>query len=447
MSTTAPPAVERAPAVAVAATPVAPRDAATVEEPLRPLARALFGLLGLAALVQIVVGAAWWVINLRAIPDYGDTKEYLFLAQVLRVDQFRTILYPGFLRGCNAIASFTHLPRAVVPNRLQPASAVAAVGYMVATLWRVSSNGARGERLARVRPWTRRLLIAAITLALATTPLTVHYADTILRDSLATSCLVAALAALIRIGVLGDVRVRTVLIGLAAAVSAELNRVDKVGAILPAIAVLFAGVVLLRVLRRRAAGAQWRTGRQAAALVVLAVVPVAAVLAVDHATQTANYGRGDRDLSTAVTGRFVWMPDTPREFAVYAASPLTYPYDHVSRYDSATVWDDTRMAMAHPHATDIYLKVSFGVLGVVVLLTLLWAVRVLPRRSGRSFAAASVLLVAVLANSVLFANYMTSVNVRYALPAYVIDYVLLAWAALLAVDSLRSRRRVSSRGL
>lgn len=43
------------------------------------------------------VGVAWTSINLGDLPPYGDTGEYVELSHVLKVDQYRGILYPALL--------------------------------------------------------------------------------------------------------------------------------------------------------------------------------------------------------------------------------------------------------------------------------------------------------------------------------------------------------------
>ncbi len=48
----------------------------------------------------IFIGAVWGLLQMNFIPKYGDTQEYINLSQAipLRVDQFRTILFPFILR-------------------------------------------------------------------------------------------------------------------------------------------------------------------------------------------------------------------------------------------------------------------------------------------------------------------------------------------------------------
>lgn len=60
----------------------------------------IFSAVALAShLCLVVVGIAWWIVNLGTIPAYGDTSQYFHLATTLHVDQYRTLFYPLLLRG------------------------------------------------------------------------------------------------------------------------------------------------------------------------------------------------------------------------------------------------------------------------------------------------------------------------------------------------------------
>ena len=65
----------------------------------RTLSRLVQVLLGL----YLIVGVAWFVVNLGDIPRYADTRDYLHLASTLKVDAFRGFLYPAILAGVDRI--------------------------------------------------------------------------------------------------------------------------------------------------------------------------------------------------------------------------------------------------------------------------------------------------------------------------------------------------------
>ena len=276
----------------------------------RTRARVALACVALAACPQIALGVAWWAANLGAIPAYGDTSEYLGLAQTQRVDEYRTVFYPAFLRGSEAVASWLHLSLPVVVYLIQTAVAGAAIWYLAATLWTLTQTTRIGERMTWISARARRLILATVTLFLLTLPLVAHFADTILPDSLAASFLVAALAALVRIAVIGDVRWRTIGLALLSVTAAEVARPEKIYVVVPVIAVTLVVVLLGAVRHRRrgpGAGASVRLRwRQRAALTVLVVVPVAVVVGVDHATQTADYGRPPLSPSVMLFNRAVW---------------------------------------------------------------------------------------------------------------------------------------------
>lgn len=397
----------------------------------------------MAALAQISVGIAWWVDNLRAIPAYGDTLEYLYLSRVMRVDTVRTIFYPAVVRGASDVSSWLHAPMQLVLYLLQTAVTLAAVAWLVSSLWSIAARTPRGVRLRSVRPWPRRLLLLAVTLTIATTPMVTHYTESIMRDSLSASCLLLAVVAAIRVGVLRDVRVHTVLIGLLAATAAELNRIEKIGEVVPVVVLVLVGLL---VLRRRTAGDAPGAGTRriagaAVALVALAVVPTATVLALDRHTQTARYGRAVRDDSLELRDLFVLHPYTPRILGEYLASPAAASVNHWSNAEDATGWDESRMVMAHPGLSRIYLDTSAAVLGFAVVLLVGYAalrMRMRVRPDMRIAVAVAALLLVVVLNSVLFTNYGPSFNVRYALPGYFIDEALLVWACALVLQRLHS---------
>src|SRR5207253_10496149 len=487
-----------------------PYSALTAVGPWRLWAVGVGAGFALAIAAQVVTGAMWWVANLNTIPAYGDTSEYLGLARTLRVDAYRTVLYPLVLRTTHAAAVRLHLAFPFLLYLLQTAAAVAAIYYLVSTLWRVTAT-IGWLRLSAVGPRQRRLVQAAATLTLLTTPLIAHFSTTILSDSLALSLLVAAVAGVIRIAVLGDESVGLLVVNLFLITGAELMRPEKIYVVAP----LLGAIVLVLAIKKRKP-----LLRLLASLACLTLLPVVAVSAVNLATQTANYGRPPLSLSTTLFGWTVWprlaeiRPVLPADvrnavseadanafdnsvnsagpiivqlraagggtdrlvnettvaalkccwpaiglrtainFMKSSVAPITFPVEWYSGVQTPTAWTSSRMAQAHPLLTRIYLWVALIVLGLVELpllgVLLVRAVSQHPPGVPRRAATAVVAIIAglVTLNAGLFATSSgQDANIRYALPSYLLLGACLLWADLVAASSLLlPDRSISSHG-
>jgi hypothetical protein len=253
-----------------------------------PAARWLSGAALLVGLLQSVTGVVWWVLDLTAVPAYGDTREYLELAGSLQVDSYRTLAYPTLVRTALEVGERTGVPYQVPLYLGQTALLVLAVWYVVRT----------------VAPSASRAKVLLATTLVATSPLPLHYAASVLSDSTASSLFVVALAGTARLAFRADRSVRTVAVTGAATVGAGLVRSEK-GMVLVAFAVAVLLVLLVRRLRRgpRPHG---RFRAAALVLVVAVVLPSAAATAVNRATQTADLGRPPLTLEATVFNRVVW---------------------------------------------------------------------------------------------------------------------------------------------
>lgn len=156
--------------------------------------RLLLSLWLLLAGLQLVLGGTWLVRNVNAIPDYGDTGDYLQLARTLKVDAYRGIAYPAFLAGLNELPGAAGLLRGagrggqgtklkagvLYLQGLQCLAALGALAYATRVLL------ARAEPRAGPR-WAGRALGALLVLLLFLDPLVVHFGLSIMTDSLALS--------------------------------------------------------------------------------------------------------------------------------------------------------------------------------------------------------------------------------------------------------------------
>jgi hypothetical protein len=118
----------------------------------------IFSAVALAGhLCLVVVGIAWWILNLGTIPAYGDTSQYFHLATTLHVDQYRTLFYPLLLRGLLGIARLLNTRIELAVYLLQTAAALLSVIYLHRALWDLSTRTERFAFLAEVAPAGRLL--------------------------------------------------------------------------------------------------------------------------------------------------------------------------------------------------------------------------------------------------------------------------------------------------
>lgn len=441
----------------------------------------------LGVTAQIVLGAVWWGLNLNDLPNYGDTREYIHLAETLRVDTFRTLAYPIVVGLGTAFQSHTGLDWSLPIYLFQTAVAAWATWYLVGTI------------LSKVRR-RRRMFISAGVLAF---PLTLHYAVSILTDSLATSFFILSICSLARIVSRIQIDKMTMVVGLTGSVGTVMLRPEKFYIIL----VLVTACVLYLLFRSRPSQRAAHPSQSPTAVSLIGVIiivfalPGFAASAFNHSTQTANLGRPPATLAGALYDRIVWshleeirgqlpssvQPTLPPSFetlpaasivperaAVLAAlrvdgkggdeqtmravrltleccslsvagesavdiaksfaAPITLVIDWVSGRGGATSWNLSRMSEAHPRLSLIYLLWSSALTFLVMAVALC---HLLSRGDRRLVPIASVVTVWILIGGTLvnaiFFGLVTSldVNLRYALSNYM---VMIALPVCLILD-------------
>lgn len=219
---------------------------------------------------QVLLGAVWWVANITAVPEYGDTPEYLGLSDTLHVDSFRTLLYPLLLRAAREVGSAVGVPWVALLYVGQLAVAVATTAFFVRAL------------VPRISP----VALLAVTGVLVTTLLPLHYTATVLTDSLATSFLLVLVAGLVRWAAHDDLGAGTVAALVGGTALSVLLRPDRLYISVAAGAVAW---LVVAVRRTRSPGRRRvrSTAAAAAVLVLAVVVPAVAATAANRATQTA----------------------------------------------------------------------------------------------------------------------------------------------------------------
>lgn len=464
-----------------------------------------------AYLCLTTVGIVWWVGNLGTIPAYGDTSQYLQLAESLRVDSYRTLFYPLLLRAADRIARSLDAPRQLPIYVLQTAAALLSLAYLGRTLWDVTAGSERFAFLATASPRLRRLMIGSFAVVVFTAPLVNHFALSVMTDSLAASFTTAGTAALVRIAVLGDVRLATALAAWTAIAAAGWMRAEKVGVF--ALVILSTLAALGRgrgVLAFSAVVPRAKRVRVLALLVTLLLTPGAVVLVVNRATQTADYGWPPLTVSVRLFVRTAWprlaairpllspeaqaavsqadaerfdanyneylslvprlqrtargsdrlvneisftalrrrwidiAASTVADALEYAVPMVAYPLDLTVRATPGSWWTYSRMNMAHPTLTRVYLIGATAVLLAVQLPLLVLGVIHRPQRDPRVRLAIGLIVGTALVNGVLYALGNGLQNVRYALPASMLVYATIVWANV-ALLALLWRKGVSAR--
>ncbi|MCL2090411.1 MAG: hypothetical protein FWH11_04175 [Micrococcales bacterium] len=441
--------------------------------PAGPVGRGLLVVTVVALAVQVGLGLAWWVANVTAVPEYGDTQEYLRTATTFEVDGYRTLAYPLVVRAAIELGDLLPVPWVVPLYTVQLFVSVLANLVLVRAL----------------RPEARRAEQAAWTAVATTVPLPLHYTVTILTDSFATSTLLVLVAGLVRATVHQDRSWRAatlVAVGAGASVAVRPERLYMILA-LTAAAVLALGVCWWRRARQPRPA---RPVRVLVGLVLVALVPAGMMTAVNRATQTADLGRGQASVLSSVFDRTVNQhvdavaARVPDEIAValttdpgntnqtYAAveaaagqdgvrtavgaavrccaaeiaaesvrdvaqgtlGPYTVTWYWVTGDGPSAQWDLSRMSQHRPGWTAVLMAWSVVTTGLLLVWTLVLAVRA--GRRGLALPVLAVLAPAFLVGT--FFGLVTSMapNPRYTLVAQVVLW-LLPLALLVAVDEGR----------
>ena len=170
--------------------------------------RRLLSLIWLALVaIQLALGVAWLAQNLDAIPDYGDTGDYLQLAQTLEVDAYRGIAYPAFIAGVNRLPGGAGLLRSAGRGESGPKMKAGVLYLQVIQLLASLAGLAYFLRVfvVPVEPragagWVARTAGVLLLLLLLFDPLVVHFGLSVMTDSLALAASLVFCAALADFG-------------------------------------------------------------------------------------------------------------------------------------------------------------------------------------------------------------------------------------------------------
>lgn len=436
------------------------------------------------ALLSIVLAASFalsvlWIIrNIHHVPQYGDTVEYLSLATSLKVDQYRTILFPFFLHvfGISSEAS-RQIPWCLLTQlALSFASSIVLAYAMFRDVTPPSMSRMRGV-----------LVVLAAGLYTAATPLLTHLSLSLMSDSLACSFTIAAVASLsltLNHYKSGKPKWQWELVTGVCIFLMSASRVDKLY-----LSIALALVTLAWLYRSNMVARKTGLSRNLCRLGLVLCIPMAATVALNHSTQHFNKNRPPLDPSSLAFNRVVWpnlervypyLSDDAHKFisgadarqfdshnnyvypmltrllstpaagkriinemtvktflhfpfrvigktifdvAKYALPCLAFPLELISALPMSigTDWTYTRMAMFTPELTRAWLVISFGIL---LLIQLPLAVSQASRSWKRwaSGPTALISLTTILVNSLLFGlEAGMDAYVRYALPAFALQ--------------------------
>ncbi|MCL4683132.1 hypothetical protein KJ059_00095 [Myxococcota bacterium] len=305
---------------------------------LRSGSRSLLRLLVLgAAIAYLGLAAAWTGANLGDIPHYGDTMEYLAIANGrIERDSYRGPLYPALLRGLDALDGPPRFRAPIAWERARtavcrgaPVLIVLQVGqFLLCALALVCFVRATGFSLSvrRVLPVGQERLLVALLLF---DPLVAHFSLAVMPDSLALSA-----SLLFLVGVIHLARMRTWPHQLAAASVALVSFLVAAGVRpekrIVLIAVLFlTGLVWFACRHRRGVLPEPRAWRRAGVLFVCVGI---AALAISSGTPAERSGTSRWDLSTTILHQRVIWPHLTKVYDELPASVQERIPRHLARF-------------------------------------------------------------------------------------------------------------------
>lgn len=241
--------------------------------------------------IQILIGIIWMMKNIKTIPIFGDSTEYLNLSETLLLDEYRPVLYPLILRWVQRWGTITSRAYQVWLYLLQTAISFAAVFYGVTVLDRMIF---RKRNFAK----RRRFFQIFLSLYLITIPMMMFMNLSILTDSLATSMLVLFLSNMILMFAEERLSVGNyILMGIALFVECLL-RADRLYSCLLLAVVVFL-VKLVKESKERK--------RVLAAMISICLVVPGITKGIDKMTQTPGInGRIETNLDFILLDRIVW---------------------------------------------------------------------------------------------------------------------------------------------
>lgn len=434
--------------------------------------------LAAAAVGQVVLGTYWWIGNQATIPKYGDTVEYIAQSESFALDGYRTVAYPLAIRSAVELGAVLNIPWTTLLYHMQLVAWSAAAWYLVRS----------------VAPHARRLHVAVGTCAVVTIPLPLHYAATVLTDSLALSTLAVVVGAIARVAGRNRTDWRTLTVLVLGVFAAVFVRPDRLY-ITSAIAVGAALVILLRTRARSRARVTRRRALVLSVVLLLGVlVPALTTTAWNRTMQTADLGRAQPSITSSLFGRVAgphideirdlvppdvaaafpspdadrWevaaalgeaggdtyllaavrttldccavdvVAQSARDVAHGIGGPYQTAYDWVTLSNSSANWDFSRMAQHRPDATGAFMAWSVASALVLALASVAAIVEARRRRHDEQLAGVTAVLVG---SAVVVATFFGLITSSVPNPRYTLIAEAVAW--VLPLGTLISARRGS----
>ena len=267
---------------------------------------------------SVLIGLAWILKNRSHVAQYGDTVEYLELAQSFnataqhltlsqnfKIDQYRTVLYPLFLHltGLHFDSDSPIYAFVIQFALLVVSSAIFAFAF---------ARDISISKQFKVPAW---IVVAITTILTSTSPLPAHFSLSLMSDSVAGSLTVATVGALIHTLLdyrSGQLRWSWVILSGAFLFLMTLSRVDK---LYLGIALALTAVVCLY--RMGASLGRARIMRDGGFVGIVLCLSLASTIVTNHLTQTYNPSRPPLNASCLLFNRVVW----PRLERVYPYLP------------------------------------------------------------------------------------------------------------------------------
>ena len=248
--------------------------------------------------LQIIIAALWAVSNMHVIVPYGDVCEYIRLAHTMILDMWRPIAYPLFVRFCIVAGHALNMPFYTVIYILQNGISLAAVYYLIQTLWVCFAGGTHPLPKLTFQsflgtPERRKLLF--LSLFAASNPLLMHFNFSCLTDSLCNSFSMLFVAEVLMLMRSSKLEWQHIFLGIISFVLMCLLRAERL--MLMGTIVLALSLVLVFVMK----GPGKKRVIASMMLMILIAVPVTSLI--KNNTQTANVGRLTPSVHTALYQR------------------------------------------------------------------------------------------------------------------------------------------------
>lgn len=250
------------------------------------LIRRLLFIVGILMLIQIICGFVWMTVNIRVVPGFGDSAEYMELSRTLKLDEYRPILYPLILRWMPGMKS----DNPVLLYLFQTVISFASLFYGVYTADQAVLKNKCSEKRTGCQLF--------FSLYLLTIPMITFMNFSVLTDSLATSLLVIFLSGCIQLLGQEQIPIRICVSIALSLIGESLLRADRLYSCLLLTVIVF----LVWMVRNR--GYRKRVFITA---LLLCVSVTAIVKVTDHFTQTPGLNNRVRtDFSFVLLDRIVW---------------------------------------------------------------------------------------------------------------------------------------------